>query len=117
MSWVYLLGLGLTAWAGCGAVMAIGRRVLGLEKALRLHLALAPVIAFLASSLHKLLAPEFGTVLRAASITGLVILLDVAIVAPFLERSFAMFRSPIGTWLPFAAMFLASLAAGILVPG
>jgi len=35
-------------------------------------------------------------------------------VAPFFERSFAIFASLIGTWLPFALIFGGSLAAGRL---
>jgi hypothetical protein len=50
------------------------------------------------------------------AITGFVIALDALVVAPLIERSYAMFRSFIGTWLPFAAIFLASWAAGIWVP-
>jgi hypothetical protein len=47
-------------------------------------------------------------------LTGLVFTLDLVVVAPLFERSYAMFRSFIGTWLPFALIFAASLAAGIL---
>ena len=39
----------------------------------------------------------------------------VLAVAPLFERSYAMFRSFVGTWMPFAAIFLASWAAGILM--
>ncbi len=49
-------------------------------------------------------------------LTGLVITLDAVVVAPIFERSYAMFRSLVGTWLPFALILVASLAAGILVP-
>jgi hypothetical protein len=45
-SWLYLLGLALVLWIACGATMAIGRRVWGLETALRVHLAVAPIVAF-----------------------------------------------------------------------
>jgi hypothetical protein len=38
------------------------------------------------------------------------LLLDAVLVAPFLERSFAMFRSAAGTWLPLAAILGASAA-------
>jgi len=115
MAWVYLLGLGLTLWGACGAVMAVGRRLWTLDAALRVHLVAAPVIAFLLSALHEWLAPEFSAVLRAAVMTGLVMILDAVVVAPVFERSYAMFHSVIGTWLPFAAIFVASFAAGILV--
>ncbi|HXW42108.1 MAG TPA: hypothetical protein VEK75_12945 [Xanthobacteraceae bacterium] len=97
--------------------MAIGRRIWTLETTLRVHLAAAPVFAFIVSAVHKLLAADFGSVRRAVMLTGFVVILDAAVVAPIFERSYAMFRSVIGTWMPFAAILLASLAAGILIPG
>jgi hypothetical protein len=95
--------------------MAIGRRVWSLDTTLRIHLVVAPVIAFLLSAVHRLLAPDFDAVLRAIAMTGTVVALDVAVVAPIFERSYAMFRSLIGTWIPFGAIFVASLAAGLML--
>lgn len=115
MSWVWLIGLGVALWAACGGVVAFGRQVWTLNATLRVHLAIAPVIAFVVSAIHKVLAPDFNFLLRAAVLTGLVVVLDAVVVAPLFERSYAMFRSPIGTWLPFAAIFLASVAAGLVV--
>jgi Na+-transporting NADH:ubiquinone oxidoreductase subunit NqrD len=116
MAWIYLLGLALVLWSVCGATMAVGRRVWGLDTALRVHLVVAPVVAFLVSTVHRLLVPEFDSVLRAVVITGAVVVLDAVLVAPLFERSYAMFKSLIGTWIPFALIFLASWAAGILMP-
>lgn len=116
MAWVYLAGLGLVLWAACAAVIALGRRIWTLDVTLRVHLVVAPVLAFLVSAIHKLLAAQFSSMLRAMVMTGLVMILDASVVAPLFERSYAMFRSLIGTWMPFAAIFLASLAAGMLVP-
>jgi hypothetical protein len=92
--------------------MAVGRRLCGLRTALYVHVVAAPALAFLASAIHKLIAPGFDSLLRAAVVTGLVITLYTVVVAPIIERFYAMFRSLIGTWLPFAAIFLASWAAG-----
>jgi hypothetical protein len=117
MAWIYLLGLALVLWGACGAVMAVGRRLFGLDKALRIHLVAAPVVAFAVSAMHALVAPEFGVALRATAITGIVFVLDLLVVAPIFERSYDMFRSPIGTWVPFALIFAASLAAGRLISG
>ncbi len=114
MAWVYLLGLALILWGVCGATMAVGRRVWSLDATLRVHLAVAPIAAFLVSTVHKLLAPEFDPMLRAAVMTGVVVILDACVVAPLFERSYEMFRSLIGTWVPFATIFLASWAAGLL---
>jgi hypothetical protein len=110
MSWVYLSGLGLVLWGACGGIIAIGRRLWTLETTLRVHLALAPVISFVVSAIHKTLAPDFNFLLRARVMTGLVLILDAVVVAPLWERSYAMFRSLIGTWLPFGAIFLANAA-------
>jgi hypothetical protein len=116
MAWVYLIGLGLVLWGACGAVMAIGRRIWSLDTTLHVHLVIAPVVAFAVAAIHKFLAADFSSVLRAMVLTGLVVILDAVVVAPIFERSYAMFRSLNGTWVPFASIFLASLAAGILVP-
>ncbi len=116
MAWVYLFGLELALWGGCGAVMAVGRRFWSLDTALRVHLVAAPLFAFLLSALHEWLAPEFSALLRATLMTGFVVILDALVVATVFERSYAMFRSVIGTWLPFAAIFAASFAAGTWVP-
>lgn len=112
MAWLYLVGLTVVLWGACGSVMSVGRRLWTLETALRVHLIAAPIIAFLVATLHKVLVPGFNPTLRAAVMTGLVIVLDAAVVAPLFERSYSMFRSVIGTWLPFATIFLASWLAG-----
>ena len=114
MAWTYLLGLGLLLWGVCGAVIAVGRRLWSLNTALYVHLVAAPVAAFVVSVIHTLIDPEFGLVLRAAVLTGLVFTLDLLVVAPIFERSYDMFRSVIGTWIPFALIFIASLSAGVL---
>ena len=115
MSWIYLLGASLVLWGMCGAVIGVGRRIWSLQTTLYVHLVAAPIFAFCLSALHKFAAPGFDPLLRAGVMTGFVMALDGLVVAPLFERSFAMFRSIIGTWLPFAAIFLATWAAGIVV--
>jgi hypothetical protein len=36
------------------------------------------------------------------------------LVAPVFEKSFAMFESVLGTWMPFALIFIATLVTGLL---
>ncbi len=114
MAWVYLIGLALVLWGACGGVIAVGRRLWSLDTTLRVHLIAAPINAFLVAAAHKELAPGFDPLLRAAAITIIVMLLDALVVAALFERSYAMFRSVIGTWLPFVAIFAAAWAAGVL---
>jgi len=115
MAWISLIVLALALWAACGGVIAIGRRVWTMQTTLVVHLCAAAAFAFAAAAAHKLMAPDFDIVGRAAAMTGLIIALDALVVAPLFERSYAMFRSALGTWVPFAAMFLASWVAGVVV--
>jgi hypothetical protein len=117
MAWGYLVALAVVLWAACGAVIGVGRKLWSLDTTLRVHLIAAPIIAFLVAAAHKELAPGFDPLLRAAAITIIVMLLDALVVAPFFERSYAMFRSFIGTWLPFVAIFAACWAAGVSALG
>ena len=96
--------------------MAIGRRIWSLDTTLHVHLAIAPVVAFVVATIHKFLAADFSSVLRAMVLTGLVVFLDAVVVAPIFERDYAMFRRLNRTWVPFASIFLARLGAAILVP-
>ncbi len=113
MAWAYLVVLALVLWGACGGVIAVGRRLWSIDTTLRVHLVVAPVLAFLVAVAHKELAPGFDPLLRAAAITVVVVLLDALVVAPLFERSYAMFRSFVGTWLPFVAIFAACWAAGV----
>ena len=117
MASIALVLLALALWAACGAVIGIGRKLWSIDTTLIVHLVAAPILAFLAATAHRAVAPGFDPLARAAAITILVMLLDALVVAPFFERSFAMFRSVIGTWLPFAAIFTASWAAGLVASG
>ncbi len=50
----------------------------------------------------------------AALWTGLVITLDAVLVAGLIMRDFSMFDSMLGTWLPFALIFLGAWPGGVL---
>jgi hypothetical protein len=105
----------LAGWAACGLTLAVGRAIWGMPTALWVHLAAAPVIFFGAtvfySSHPRRLRPAAGASLFLAIVMGM----DALVVAPFFERSFVMFTSAIGTWIPFGLIFLGSLGAGLLL--
>ncbi len=114
MAWVSLILLALVVWAACGGVIAVGRRVSSMQTTLIVHLFAAAAFAFAAGVAHRLLAPNFDAVTRAAAMTSLIVALDALVVAPLFERSYAMFRSLLGTWIPFVAIFVARWAAGLV---
>ena len=115
MAWLYAASASMVVWALCGAVMGLGRQLGTLRTALLVHLATAPIFSFIASAIHELWYPSFDPLTRAGIVVGVVIALDAAVVAPLLERSYAMFRSVLGTWLPFLLIFAASWLAGVII--
>lgn len=102
-----VIGCGLVGWAMCGATMGLGMAFFDTGAALIIHAAAAPIF-FIGISLFYFRQPAALAPLAAASaMLGLVIFMDVFVVALFIEKSFDMFRSFIGTWLPFILIFFA----------
>ena len=105
----------VAGWIACGLTFVLARAAFGVDAAVVVHLLAAPVIG--AAATHRLWShPRHpGVLATAAVLTGTAALLDAILVAPFLERSFAMFASPAGTWIPLALIFAASAAAAGLL--
>jgi hypothetical protein len=108
-----LLFLGAVGWALCGAIMFIGMAVTDLQTTLILHAIGAPII-FTLISLFYFSKFKYTSPLQ----TGLiyfcqVVLMDFFIVAILIERSFEMFLSPLGTWIPFGLIFLSTYLTGL----
>jgi len=110
-----LLVPALIGWALCGATIAIGRVATSLQNALIVHAIAAPVI-FAAASLVYFNGFHYTTPLQTAIIyTSLVLVLDFVVVATFIEKSYAMFASILGTWIPFALIFGSTYLVGVYV--
>lgn len=109
---VVLLAAALVIWASCGAVMFAGMALLPLDAALIVHAIAAPLIATAVTYLYYTRVEDTPPLLTAFCFTAVVILMDVLVVAMLIERSFAMFASILGTWLPFALIFSATYVTG-----
>ena len=106
-------GIALAGWAYCGAIMGILPPIVGMDTALLVHLTGAPLgFAALAFVYHRRW-PHYPALTTAAAFVAIVMVLDALLVAPIFLGSFEMFRSVIGTWLPFALIFLASWGTGV----
>lgn len=107
-----LLSHGVFGWALCGAAMGVLLQLTSVGVAQAIHAVLAPAF-FVLIGWHYFRArgarEPFSTALFW---TALVVGLDLFIVAGALQHSLAMFGSIVGTWLPFALIFLASWATG-----
>ena len=102
-------------WALCGASMGIGMAVTTIDNALIIHAAAAPIVFFVISWIYF---NKFGytTPLQTAAIfVAFVILMDIFVVAMMINKSFEMFASLLGTWIPFGLIFLTTYLTGLWV--
>ena len=99
----------------CGATMGVGMRVTTLEAALVIHALAAPVIFTALSLVCFRRAGPWSPLRAAAAFLGVVAAMDVLVVALLIERSFEMFESVLGTWLPFLLIFVSTWWTGLAV--
>ena len=104
-------------WVLCGATMVIGLKVTSLRRALLAHAIAAPLIAAAVSFVYFTWFGEATPLAAAFWFEGFVFVVDLLLVALLINRSLDMFRSVLGTWLPFLLIFLATLLTGALIKG
>ena len=103
----------LLGWALCGVTIALGRAFTTLPRALLYHAVAAPVLLAAIAFSYAFWFGYVGPLPAAAFFTGVVLAMDLLIVAPFIERSFAMVQSAVGFWIPVGSIFVASWIAGV----
>jgi hypothetical protein len=109
-----IVALAVAGWAVCGAIMFLGMKWMSMQTTLIVHAVGAPVI-FAAISRFTFRRFRFTTPLQTAfAFVGVVIFLDFFLVALVINRSLDMFRSWLGTWLPFALIFSSTYLTGVL---
>ena len=111
------LAFALAAWGLCGATIGVARGLVPMETALIVHAVAAPIIAGTLAYVYARCCAVTTPLTTGLAFVGVVIVLDAGLIAPFVERSWDMFRSPIGTWIPFVLMFLAAWGAALWVMG
>lgn len=110
-----VLALGFLGWALCGAIMFIGMAVTSLETTLVVHAVGAPII-FATISWFYFSRFNYTSPLATAIIFLLVVVLvDFFLVALIINRSLAMFQDLLGTWIPWALIFLSTYLTGLNV--
>lgn len=115
MKYVIILIHALIGWGLCGAIMAVGMRYLSIDHTLVIHAIGAPVIFGIISFNYF---KNFGYTLPLKTgiiFVFLVIFMDVFVVAIFIEKNFDMFKNLLGTWIPFALIFLATYFTGFIL--
>lgn len=102
-----------SGWALCGATIAMGRAITSMDVTLIIHAMAAPIIFALLSTLYFKKFAYTKPLATAIIFVGFVIIMDAGLVAPVFEKSYEMFRSVVGTWIPFALIFTSTYLTGI----
>lgn len=111
--WI-ILAHAFIGWALCTASMGISQATTTIENALIIHAVGAPIF-FTVVSLNYFKRFNFTTPLMTALIfVGFVIFMDFFLVAMLVLKSFEMFTSMLGTWIPFALIFTSTYVTGLL---
>jgi hypothetical protein len=106
---------GLVGWALCGAIIWIGMRVTSMQNTLIIHAIGAPIIFGAIASIY-FRSFNYTTPLQTAILfVSVVIFMDFFVVALLIEKSFEMFGSLLGTWLPWALIFTSTYLTGLFV--
>ena len=109
-----ILAHALIGWALCGAIIWIGMAVTSMENTLIIHAIGAPVIFGVIASIY-FRAFNYTTPLQTAIVfVSVVVFMDVFVVALLIEKSFEMFASLLGTWIPWALIFTSTYLTGLL---
>jgi hypothetical protein len=110
-----LIAHGLVGWAACGVLMGVLLATVSEPTAIIGHAVGAPII-FAAVTAHLFLRSGGRRPIMVAGVfTAIVVALDALIVAGLIQRSFAMFSSALGTWVPFALIFVSVFVTGSLL--
>lgn len=102
-------------WALCGATIGIGRSIFTMRLTLVIHAIGAPIFAMLVSLFYYKKFNYTKPINTALIFLIFVIAMDAGIVAPFFEKSYEMFESLLGTWIPFTLIFISTYVTGLIV--
>jgi len=112
---IIILVHGLVLWVLCGMVMFIGMEIFSMQTALIVHLVAAPIFAALVSLLYFKKYNYTNPIQTALIFLLVVIFLDFFVVAFLIEKSFEMFASLLGTWIPWALIFASTYLTGLFL--
>jgi len=103
----------LIGWALCGMIMAIGMQLTSIEITLIIHAIGAPIIFGIISIIYFNKFAYTKPLQTGIIFVTFIILMDFFVVAMLIEKNFDMFKSILGTWIPFILIFLSTFLTGL----
>jgi hypothetical protein len=110
-----VLAHAFVGWAFCTASMMIGMATMSIDSALIVHAVAAPIIFTIISLIYFNKFNYTSPLSTALIFVSFVIVVDFFLIALIINRSLEMFASPLGTWIPFALIFVSTYVTGTLV--
>jgi hypothetical protein len=110
-----ILAHAFIGWAICGAIMGIGMNITTMQNTLIAHAIGGPVAFGLIAWFYFKKFNYTGPLQTAIIFISFVILVDFFLVALMINKSLDMFRSPLGTWIPFTLIFLVVWGVGKII--
>jgi hypothetical protein len=110
-----ILAHAFAGWALCFATIGIGMAVTSLETALIAHAIAAPIIFSVISWFYFSRFNYTKPLATAFLFVTFIMAMDFVVVALMINRSLEMFTSLLGTWIPFALIFVSTYLTGLIV--
>jgi hypothetical protein len=109
----FVLGVhALVGWVLCGVLIGIGRNIWSMDTTLIVHAIGVPLIFAIISYIYFKKFAYTTPLQTALFFLCFAVVMDFLIVSLLIEKSFAMFGSPLGTWIPFLFIFLSTFVIG-----
>jgi hypothetical protein len=108
-----ILGHALVGWALCAATIGIGFQLTSPLNTLIIHAVGAPIFFVLVTRNYVKRFGYTSPIQTASAFLGIVIFMDFFIAALLIQGNLSMFASLLGTWIPFALIFLSTLLTSL----
>lgn len=112
---IIVLLFAFIGWAICAAIMGIGMNILSIKTTLIIHLIVGPIAFAILSYIYHKKFNYTKPLITAMFFTYFAIIVDFLLVALVINKSLDMFKSLIGTWIPFILIFIITYIIGIMV--
>ncbi len=112
---ITILAFAFIGWAICGSIIGIGRTVTSMENTLVIHAIGAPIVFGVLSLVYFKRFNYSAPLQTAIAFIAFVVFMDVFLIALFVVKSFAMFASILGTWIPWVLIFFSTYLTGLYV--
>jgi len=112
---VTILVHALVGWILCAATIGIAMATTSLQNALIIHAIGAPVFFAILSLIFFKKFNYTSPLQTAISFVIFIITMDFFVVGLLINKSLEMFTSLLGTWIPFALIFISTYLTGLFL--